>query len=196
MKQKYNVVAKIRNQRGFTIIELGIVLALALAIIGVSVFKGPAMIASYKASAEVAELGQIIVDSKNTVMNRPNWTGVTLNTLIRNGDIPENRTVVPATGAATAANRWGGAITFASGTIGSVTGNIGRLNYASVPAAECRDVVLGIANNLRRVFVDSANSGTMGAGTEVKADGAALNEDTLGQACGNQMASITCDIPK
>ena len=184
-----------RKQRGFTLIELGVVTAIGFLIAGIGLYKAPSIMANYRANAELQELPQIVTNAQKSYSNASNYTGATLDALIRLDAFPQNRVTIPGSGAATATNRWNGAITFAVGTI-SIAGDIGRLNYAGIPASECKNVVVGAAQIFRRVFVDGANSGTMGAGTLVKADNAALDTTALGTACSGNANSITYDFSK
>lgn len=183
------------KQQGFTLLELGIVVTIALILVGVGVTKVPKIMADNRANSEIAELPQIVTNTQKAVMNQQSYTGMTLDTLIRLDVFPQNRVTIPGAGAATATNRWNGAITFAAGTI-STAGDIGRYIYAGVPASECKNVVLGVAQNFRRIYVDSANSAAAGAGTLVKADGAAVDPVSVGTACTGAASSITFDFAK
>ena len=183
------------KQQGFTLLELGIVVTIALILVGVGVTKVPKIMADNRANSEIAELPQIVTNTQKAVMNQQSYTGMTLDTLIRLDVFPQNRVTIPGAGAATATNRWNGAITFAAGTI-STAGDIGRYIYAGVPASECKNVLLGVAQNFRRIYVDSANSAAAGAGTLVKADGAAVDPVSVGTACTGAASSITFDFAK
>lgn len=186
----------IRNaQSGFTLVELMVVIGIFLGLVALALVKIPQILANSRASGEIGELPGITAEMQRIATNRPNWSTFTLDSLIRAGAFPENRTTIPSSGAATAQNRWAGGITFASGTI-SNTGDIGRLTYSAVPKRECKAVVLGVSQLFRRVYVDSANSGTVGAGTPVKTDGQQLDEAIAGTACNSEANSITFDLPK
>lgn len=184
-----------RQQRGFTLIELAVVVGIGFLLVGIGLYKAPSILASYRANAELQELPQVVTNVQKSFANAASYTGVTLDSIIRLDAFPQNRVTIPSSGAATAANRWGGAITFATGTIGT-TADIGRLVYAGVPAAECKQVILGAGSMFRRIYVDSANSGAAGAGTLVKADGAAVQEAAVGTACSGSTNSITYDFAK
>lgn len=183
------------KQRGLTLIELMITLGIAALLIGVAVVKAPTALASYRSNAEIQEFSQVITNTQKAAANAQAYTGFTLDTLVRLDVFPRERVTIPGSGAATANNRWGGAVTFASGTI-NTTGDIGRYVHNAVPASECKSTILGLGNMARRVYVDGANSGTVGAGTIVKADGAAVNEATVATACSGTTNSITYDIAK
>lgn len=188
-------IRKFAKQKGFTLIELGIVVAVGFLIIGIGLYKAPSVMAGYRANAEINELPQIVTNSQKIAANAPNFTSFSLDTFIRNDAFPANRVTIPASGSATATNRWNGTITFASGTI-TTAGDIGRYVYTNVPDAECKQVVNAVAQMFRRVYVDKGNSGTAGAGTAVKPDNARLDEASLGAACSGNVNSITYDYAK
>jgi type II secretory pathway pseudopilin PulG len=190
-----NRIAGRIKQGGFTLIELGIVVAIGFLIIGIGLYKAPSIMANYRANAETTELPQIVTNSQKIAVNSPNYNGFTLDTLIRNDAMPANRVTVPASGAATATNRWNGTITFEVGTI-ATTGDIGRYVYTNVPDSECKSVVNAVSQMMRRIYVDKANSGTAGAGVAVKPDNAQLDTAALGVNCSGNANSITYDFAK
>lgn len=184
-----------KHETGLTIAELLVTVTIAIILVGFVLSKVPGLWNSVRSNGESSELQGIISGAQRVVSLDNNWSGVTLDTLIRNEAFPKNRVTVPASGAATATNRFGGSITYASGTI-TTTGDIGRLVYMNIPDAECKTVILNNSDLLRRVYVDKANSGTAGAGTMVKADRAAVDKDALGTSCSGGANSITYDIAK
>lgn len=186
---------KINHAGGFTLVELIVVIAIGFGIIFLAMTQVPRALANSRASGEIAELPGIAAEMQRVAANRPNWSTFTMDSLVRNNAFPDNRTTVPTSGAATATNRWGGAVTFASGTL-VTAGDIGRLVSNSVPKRECKSVVVGVAQVFRRVYVDGSNSGTVGAGTLVKGDGAAVDEAAVGTACSGENNSITYDLAK
>lgn len=183
------------NQRGFTLIELGVVVAIGFLLVGIGLYKAPTIMANYRVNAELQELPQIVTNIQKSYVNSPSFVGVSLDSIIRLDAFPQNRVTIPGAGAATATNRWNGAVTFAPGTI-TTANDIGRMVSAAIPASECKNVVVGAAQMFRRVFVDSANSATVGAGTIVKADGLPLDPTALGTACSGAINSITYDFAK
>jgi prepilin-type N-terminal cleavage/methylation domain-containing protein len=184
------------QQGGFTLVELIAVIAIGFGIIFLALTKVPQLLANTRASGEITELPGITAEMQRIAMNRPNWSTFTLDSMIRNNAFPESRVTIPAgAGAATAQNRWGGAITFAPAQITN-TGDIARITYSAVPQRECKAVALGVAQVFRRVYVDGANSGTAGAGTLVKGDGLRVDEAQVGTACSGEVNSITFDLAK
>lgn len=182
-------------QRGFTMVELGVVVAIAAAILVIALTVVPTILANNRANAEMQELPSVISNIQKAYSNAPTYNGATLDAVIRLNAFPNERVTVPGAGAATASNRWGGAITMTVGTI-TTANDITRLVYAGVPERECKSVIQGIANLTRRVYVDSSNGATAGGGTIVKGDGAQLDLAALGTACGTSPNSITYDVGK
>lgn len=197
MQKRSNINNIVRRhlQGGFTLIELGIVVAIGFLLIGIGLYKAPSIMAGYRANAETTELPQVVTNMQKVAANAPNYTGFTLDTFIRNDAFPQNRTTIPASGAATATNRWNGPIIFAPGTI-TTAGDIGRLVHSGVPDSECKAVVNATAQMFRRVFIDRANSGGVGAGVAVKGDNAQLDTAALGVQCAGGVNSITYDFAK
>ena len=195
MYRTFNQKANRHPQKGFTLLEFIVVVALGFGLLFLALTKIPQAIANSRASGEITELPTITAEMQRIASNRPNYSTFTLDSMIRNNAFPDNRVTVPTSGSATATNRWGGAITFAPGTI-ATNGDIARIASASVPQRECKTVVVGVANAFRRIYVDAANSGTIGAGTAVKADGTPIDETAVGTACSGQANSITYDLAK
>jgi len=194
MKAKQNQMMGMKRQGGFTMVELGVVVAIAAAILVIALTVVPTILANNRANAEMQELPSVTSNIQKAYSNAPNYTGATLDSVIRLNAFPAERVTVPAAGAATATNRWGGNVTMAVGTLTSAN-DIARVVYTGVPERECKTVIQGVTNLMRRVYVDSANGGNAGGGTLVKNDGAALDLAALGTACA-ATNSITYDIGK
>lgn len=183
------------KQKGFTLVELGVVVAVGATILVISLGVVPSVLANNRANAEMQEVPGIATNIQKIYLNAPTYVGATLDAVIRLNAFPSSRVTIPASGAATATNRWGGAVTMSVATLTS-TNDIVRLVYSNVGSSECKTVIGGIAGLARRIVVDSANSGTSGAGTTVKPDAGALDITALGTACGTTANSITYDIGK
>lgn len=195
MRTIRNIPAIAKAQSGFTLMELIIVVAIGFGIVFFAMTKIPQLMANSRASGEISELPGIAAEMQRIAANRPNWSTFTLDSMIRNNAFPDNRVTIPTSGASTAQNRWGGSISFATATITN-TGDIARITYTAIPERECKTVVLGVAQVFRRVYVDGANTATAGAGTIVKADGAAVNEAAVGTACSGEVNAVTFDLAK
>lgn len=182
-------------QRGFTMVELSVVVAIGALILVIALAVVPAVLANNRANAEMQELPSILSNVQKAYANAPTYVGATLDAVIRLNAFPTERVTIPGAGAATATNRWGGTITLAVANL-SATNDIVRLVYTNMSERECKGVIQGVAGLMRRIYVDSANGGAAGGGTMVKADGAALDITALGTACGTANNSITYDVGK
>lgn len=187
---------KNRNkQHGFTMVELGVVVAIAATIIVIALAVVPGVLANNRANAEMQELPSVITNIQKTYSNNPTYNGITLDGVIRLNAFPTERVTVPSSGLATATNRWGGQITLTPANLSAVN-DIARLVYASVGTRECKTVLQGVSGLVRRIYVDSANGGVAGSGTLIKDDGAPLDLTLLGTACGSTTATVTYDLGK
>lgn len=183
------------KQGGFTMVELGVVVAIAATIIVIALAVVPTVLANNRSNAEMQELPSIITNIQKTYSNNPTFAGATLDGVIRLNAFPTERVTIPDAGLATATNRWGGQVTLTPANLSSVN-DIARLVYTNVGTRECKTVLQGVGSLVRRIYVDSANGGVAGGGTLIKDDGAALNLALLGTACGTTTASITYDLGK
>lgn len=161
---------KKQNQKGFTMVEIAIVVAIA-ALLLIGVTAAPRIIASNKANAEASELPQIVTGIQKVYANYPNYAGATLAQVIGMKALPDER----VTTATTANNRWSGAITMATAATYNPNDSI-KLSYASVPTRECNDVLQSVESRFIRIAV---------AGVDVKPAGGTLNLTTLGTQCGS-----------
>ena len=162
---------RIRNwkdmaQRGFTMVELAVVVAIGAVILVIALAVVPAVLANNRANAEMQELPSILSNIQKAYSNAPTYAGATLDAVIRLNAFPAERVTIPGAGAATATNRWGGTITLAVANL-SATNDIVRLVYTNVSERECKAIIQGVAGLMRRIYVDSANGGAAGGGTIV-----------------------------
>lgn len=160
---------KKRDQKGFTLVEVAIVVAVgALLLIGVS--QAPTIIANNRANAEIAELPQVVANIQKIYANRSNFVGIDNAQVIGLKAFPEDR----VDGAASLLSRWGESITVAPADVGTGTDNGVSLTYALVPSAECINVIQGVEGRFYTIEV---------AGTEVKTDGGDLDLAALSTQC-------------
>ena len=183
------------RQRGFTLVEIGIVVAIAAAILVIALTVVPTVLANNRSNAEMQELPSVVTNIQKAYSNAPTFVGATLDSVIRLNAFPSERVTVPAAGLATATNRWGGTITLAVANL-TATNDIARLVYSNVTERECKTVIQGVAGMARRIYVDSANGAAAGAGVLVKGDGLAVDLALLGTSCGTGTNTITYDIGK
>lgn len=183
------------QQRGFTLLELGIVVTIALVLIGVGVTKVPKIMADNRANAEISELPQIVANIQKAVANQQNYTGMTLDSLIRLDVFPQNRVTIPAAGAATATNRWGGIIGFTMTTTVTVN-DTGILIYHNVPSSECKSVISAAGPTFLTIYADPTDSGATYAGTVVKPTGVPVDSVALTTGCSGVSNTISFGFGK
>lgn len=169
---QFQLKKKQKGQTGFTLVELGIVVAIAAVIIGIGLVVVPSILASTRANGETSDLPAISTKVQRAFANQPNYstpTAATLTNLINLRVFPENEV-----NGAVVTNRWGGTITPAVDTLVTASDAV-TITETQIPQAECVQVVQGVERSFRQIKVNA---------TVVKADGAAqVNLATLGTSC-------------
>lgn len=167
-----------KRQSGFTLVELGIVVAIAAIIIGIGLVVVPSILASTRANAEISELPTIATKIQRAFANQPNYGALTQAGIVNLNVFPDS--VVDKT-AGTIVNRWGGAVTVAPATLSQANDAV-AITSNDIPTAECLQIGQGVEGSMRRIVVGT---------TEVKAPGTtAANPTALGTAC-NATATVT-----
>ena len=167
-----------KRQSGFTLVELGIVVAIAAIIIGIGLVVVPSILASTRANAEISELPTITTKIQRAYANQPNFAALTQAGIVNLNVFPES--VVNKT-AGTIANRWGGAVTIAPATLKQANDAV-AITSADIPTAECLQIGQGVEGAMRKITVGT---------TVVKADGvSAADPAALGTAC-NAAATVS-----
>lgn len=160
-----------KKQSGFTLVELGIVVAIAAVIIGISLVVVPGLLASTRANAEVSELPAIATKIQRAYANQPNYATLTHSTVVGLKVFPES-----SVAGTVVTNRWGGLVTIAPFAAGLLSANDAfTFTTTGVPSVECVQVVQSLERSARAIAVGAV---------QVKADAAALNLATLGTNCG------------
>jgi nitrate/nitrite transporter NarK len=155
-----------------------VIIAIGLAVV-------PGIIASNRANAEISEVPSVVAKIQKLYNNQSSFSGVTTGQVAALSVYPDQE--ASAVGG-TITDRWGGAVTVASGTL-KVAGDSVILTYNNVPQAECTQIVPGVANSVRVITI---------GGTSVKADGQAVNLTTVGSQCaaGSTANTITYQFSK
>lgn len=156
-------------QAGFTLVELGIVVAIGAVIIGLGLVVVPSILASTRANAEISELPTIATKTQKTFANFPNYSTLTQPIAIGMKVFPD-----ASVAGATVTNRWGGAVTIAPATL-VLANDAFIITSVGVPAAECAQIGQGMERSARVITV---------AAVAVKADGQPLDLAKLGTQCG------------
>lgn len=168
-----------KSQKGFTIIELLIVLAVALALIGLAASYGPTLFGGQRSAAGNLAL-QAIVQGGNAVKSGPTFVGVDQTAIARSGKLPTTM-VGPGN---TIINQWNGTVTVAPVTWNGTANGAMAVTYPGVPRNECNSIISSAGSNFVKIVV--------GASPAVKDDsaGTALTTGAVTAACDNASNSI------
>lgn len=161
-----------RQQGGFTLVELAIVIAIiVVAIVGI-VAKIQSVRLTQQVSAEGANLNAIMGKVQSTFAGRANYAGVSTALLLAQSGFPTQ--MVNGT---TVTNVWGGGVTVAPGT-GNTTVDIA---YAGVPTNACIELVSSASRQYNEVTV----------GTTATKAGAAVSSLATAQTACSAAATVT-----
>lgn len=169
-------------QRGFTLIELGIVVVIGSILLAVALTIATTVLADNRANDELKEVPLIVTRIQKLYNNRSSFLGLTTTLAIAQNAFPGNR----VTSATTVTNRWGGAITVLPATIATAADGVAA-TYTQVPKSECLAVVPQLDSVVRTVTV---------GGTAVKADGAATDLTALGTQCATAPTTVVYTFSK
>lgn len=159
----------LKKQGGFTLIEAGVVIALAAIVIAIAMKTYSSVSSDRKANAEVSSMSALISSAKTFKSGGTYGTGTNLiPILITSNQVPGNIAVVNAT---QLSNQWGQNIT--------VTGNASQLTVEDdgVPLESCQAVVTGVGNG------DSTIQVTVNGTTATETNGTITPGDAQ-TACG------------
>lgn len=160
----------LRSQRGWAMMEIG----LGLIVIGLISLGAFLLFSDSQRSVELEQNTQAItrtVANLQSKFGKTNTYGsVSTAIAVQSEAIPK---ILRRGSAATAENSYGGSITVAAAKCIN-DDDCATLSWASVPKAQCFDLVVGASRAVRKVVVGS---------TTVKALDAALDIETLGTTC-------------
>lgn len=159
----------LQRQKGFTLVELGIVLAL----IGIGLFYAVSKLSSTgaesKAQAVTSDLASMVVPSiKRVYATQSSYTGVTIATLRDNNVFPNSWNV-----SGTITGPFAGAVTVAAATF-VTAGDALSLTIPNVPKEVCPSIVNMMSSGIEQIAV---------GGTTVKPNQGALDIAALGTQC-------------
>ncbi len=157
-----------RRSMGFTLIELGI----ALALIGIGLFfviskLGETSDAS-KAQNLVSDLSSIITNTKRLYATQISYSGITITTLRDNAVFPTSWNV-----SGTITGPFTGAVTVATATL-TAANDAAAITIPNIPSRVCTEIARMMSEGVAVMAV---------AGTTVKAYNGTLNVGTLGTQC-------------
>ena len=177
-----------RNAKGFSLIELLIVLGIIAILLVAAFIVYPQVRDRNQANAEVTNLTTIKANITNLYASKGgNYDGLLVATAFNARAFPTNMQATATGGTAP----WGGAVTVAEGT----TPRLFDINYTAVPAAVCLGMVSGAAGNFEQIVVggeEVLTSDGTAAGTAANASaGGQFAPDAAAAACN---AAATADI--
>jgi prepilin-type N-terminal cleavage/methylation domain-containing protein len=165
-----------KRQSGFTLVELGMVVAIGAIIIGIGLVVVPSILASTRANAEISELPTVVTKIQRSFQNQPNYSLVSQSTIAGLKAFPDAQ--VSGT---TITNRWGGTVTVAPATLVTADDAV-ALTSTQIPTAECLQLGQGVEGTMRQISI---------AGVVVKADGTSATDPAkLGTQC-NSASTVT-----
>lgn len=170
-----------KRQHGLTVVELVIAITLSLLVVAAGIVGASKFVAANKVSQTLEELPLIFTKTQKVYSSAANYSGISITNLVNNRVFPAD--LVTAGTPPTVANRMGGAITVAAGTI-SVANDGAAFSLSGLPEEACVDIVNGMQASAARVSVD---------GSVVKPINGTLDIPGLGTAC-NDSASNTVEF--
>lgn len=163
-----------KRQKGFTLVELGIVVAIAAVIIGIALAVVPALLASTRANAEISQLPTVTTKIQRAYANAANFAAVTTAAVVNLNVFPDSQVDKVAV---TISNRWGGSVTVAPATLVNANDGV-AITETLIPTAECLQIGQGVEGFMRKIAVGTA------PGIVVKVDGTATTDPVkLGTEC-------------
>lgn len=170
---------KIKNlkQKGFTLIEILLVIGFIAGAMVVAFITYPKVQATNRANLENQHLQAIAGGIKNLYSTTGNYIGLTTRAVIQANINPDDMLVDRS--AWTIDNQWGGTV---ATVVDPVSNKLFNVTYTNVPDNECTKLVSGAATNFIRVRVDGTlmKDHSPGVATRVNIDPAAVAAQ-----CGN-----------
>lgn len=166
-----------RRQRGMTLVETMIAIAIGLIIVAVGVKGVRAAMADSRSTDEVGDLPRIFANLQKVYAQRPSFAGATQAIFVNNNAFPDS---MVTSGSTTVNNRWGGSVTIAVTSIGAGSNNALTYETTAVPSSECSNVIPQLDSVTRVVTVN---------GTTVKQDKLPTDLAALGTACSADVAN-------
>ena len=163
---------KLSKQKGFTLVEVGIVVAIAAVIIGLGLVVVPSILSSNKANAEVSLIPAAVSKIQKAFSNQNDFSSATTAMVTKLNAFP-NEQVNQTNGTIT--NRWNGAVNVLPTNLHGTDNDGAAITSANIPSAECVAIVQGVERTVARITVGT---------TVVKAVGdAAADPTAVGTAC-------------
>lgn len=169
--------SKRKSKKGFSLLELLLVLGIIAALVVAAFIVYPKVQASQRAQAESNNIATIQAGVKALYTSASSFTGLTNTVAVQAKIFPDNMLSGAGT-AVTAINSFKGSVTLAAANTGPsfAVGSSFTITYSDVPAAECTKIVTATAGNF---YVAAVNTKI------VKPAGGILDVAATTAACSN-----------
>ena len=165
-----------KSKKGFSLLELLLVLGIIAALVVAAFIVYPKVQASQRAKAESNNIAAIQAGVKALYASASSFTGLTNTVAVQAKIFPDNMLV----GSGSSAKPVKGDVTLASANSGpsAAQGSSFTITYSNVPAAECTKIITAVAGNFYAV-----GAGDVGGEGSLKAAGEVLNVARTAMQC-------------
>ncbi len=152
MKHNFKNYQKHTHQRGFTLIEMAIVL-MVIGVLAMASVYGFGVYRTTKNEAEARKINGIMSALQNKWKFDPTTSTITNSTVNSAGILTGVQWPITVSGTTvTILNPYSGAVTFAPGTI-TTAGDAFSLTYANVPSGACSDIARNVESNAYNITI-------------------------------------------
>ncbi|EFT1001157.1 prepilin-type N-terminal cleavage/methylation domain-containing protein [Escherichia coli] len=168
-----------KSKKGFSLLELLLVLGIIAALVVAAFIVYPKVQASQRAKAESNNIAAIQAGVKALYASASSFTGLTNTVAVQAKIFPDNM-LVGSGSSAKPVNAFKGDVTLASANSGpsAAQGSSFTITYSNVPAAECTKIITAVAGNFYAV-----GAGDVGGEGSLKAAGEVLNVARTAMQC-------------
>ena len=168
-----------KSKKGFSLLELLLVLGIIAALVVAAFIVYPKVQASQRAKAESNNIATIQAGVKALYTSASSFTGLTNTVAVQAKIFPDNM-LVGSGSSAKPVNAFKGDVTLASANSGpsAAQGSSFTITYSNVPAAECTKIITAVAGNFYAV-----GAGDVGGEGSLKAAGEVLNVARTAMQC-------------
>lgn len=157
--KKTVLIKNIKSKKGFSLLELLLVLGIIAALVVAAFIVYPKVQASQRAQAESNNIATIQAGVKALYTSASNFDKLTTSVAVKAKIFPDNMLVGSGT-AAKPVNAFKGDVVVASASTGpsAAQGSSFTITYKNVPAAECTKIITAAAGNFYTAGVGTAGN--------------------------------------